>query len=966
MYRKNLSPFWQGLEELDDSPEVIEILNREFPQDASVMNNENSRREFLKMMAASIALAGLNACHFIPAEKIIPAVTTPEGSIPGKSIFYARSINQGNYAIGILVESYMGRPIKIEGNPSHPMSLGATTAAIQAEILNLYDPDRLRGPQRNRIKSSWSLFQKEWEERALILKTTKGQGLRIILEKNSSETLNFLIQKTIQKFPLAKIIISDNDCGSQLKEATLLTFNKSLIPLYHFDKAQIVASFGHDFLSDKNAGLYYSRKFSELRKNKTPDKMNRLYVIESDYSLSGAMADHRLARNQERIYFLIRAMATILNIQDDKEAVKALTTEDLAWINALAKDLLSHKNKALIVGNEFFDPEIQSLIFQMNEKIGARGSTMHYVKAFEEVAPRNTSSLNHLSEEIDRGEISDLIIISSNPVYTSPQNLLFSKIVKKVPFTVSFTESLNETSDLCHWALPQSHIFESWSDARAIDGTLSINQPLITPLYNSKSSLEFLSILVSENKSPYELIKNYWSFDTFKWEKALATGIVSESAYKEDPAKLIFRTHKFKSNPQHTSLELHFQLDPYLADGKYANNGWLQELPKPISKTCWGNAAFISPSLATTKGITNNQIINISTTAGNLDIPAFIQPGLAENIIVVHYGYGRSKAGRIGTGVGHNAFNLLHSDLKDRVEKNVSLKVTNSYKSVPCTQLHQTLDTTEPVKTKTVNQAQKLTKHKKKEASSLYPDNPIQASKDYAWGMSVDLNLCTGCNACVIGCQAENNIPIVGEEQVKLGREMHWIRIDRYYEGKPDFAKVHFQPLACVHCEKAPCEVVCPVAATSHSDEGINQMVYNRCVGTRYCSNNCPYKVRRFNFLQYHDRKSVEFKMRANPEVSVRSRGVMEKCTYCIQRITEAKINAELEDRLVSDGEIKTACQQVCPTQAIVFGNLKDPNSEVSQRHAEIRSYELLEELGTLPRTQYLTRITNPNPEMPS
>lgn len=966
MYRKDFNRYWQSMEEICESPEALELIHREFPVDASVLIDDLTRRDFLKIMGASLALAGLSGCSKPPSEKIIPAITAPEGFVPGKSVYYARSLNRGGYAVGVLVESYMGRPIKIDGNPTHPMSLGASDVQLQAEILNLYDPDRLQRPLKNQKPSSWKDFKKDWFLQMIQHQQDKGEGLRILYERNTSDTFKKLKEKFLKKFPKAEFIGYDPINRDLLREATLLSFGQSLEPIYDFSQAQVILALSRDFLSDEAIGLRYARDFSDRRRvNSRTKEMSRLYVVESDYSLTGAMADHRLNRNRKKTEELILALARMLDVSIPSTISDNISNQEKKWLKELVKDLKNNKGKSLIIASENLAPHWQSLVFLLNEKLGNIGKSMSFTKPADDSTGQEQQGLISLAEQMHKNKVKSLIILSLNPNYATPADLKFQEGLKKVPFSISLTSLNHETSRECRWALPESHPLESWSDSRSLDGTLSLNQPLIAPLYDSKNSYELLSLLLSEDLSSHELIKeNYTSL----WENSLAQGLVKNSAYekrilKTIPSFLPFFINSLKKPRARSEIELHFLPDPNLREGRNANNGWLQELPKPISKTCWGNAAFISPYLAQKNKLQNGYEIEIASTVGELTIPVWIQPGLAEDVLIIHYGYGQSHAGKLGSKVGHNAFKLLSSKNQQGVDSPLSFKSTGNVKELACTQLHYKIDTNEPIKV--IHKAQ-LTSLKKEvlEEKSLFPEPPLPQSEQYAWGMSIDLNVCIGCNACVIGCQSENNIPIVGEEEVKRGREMHWLRIDRYYEGTADFSQVHFQPLACVHCEKAPCEVVCPVAATTHSNEGLNEMVYNRCVGTRYCSNNCPYKVRRFNFLEYHDRSSAHLRMRSNPEVSVRSRGVMEKCTYCTQRISEAKIMAKLEDRDVREGDIKTACQMACPTQAIVFGNLKDPNSQVSLHHEEASSYQLLGELGTKPRTQYLMKIKNPNPEL--
>jgi MoCo/4Fe-4S cofactor protein with predicted Tat translocation signal len=968
----NNKNYWTSYEDYCQSPEVEAIVQGEFPVDASIFSDSLSRRNFFKIMGASLALAGLQACKFSPAAQIISFVKAPDGLIPGKSVFYARSLNRGGYGVGVLVESFMGRPIKIEGNPEHPMSLGASDIFLQADILNLYDPDRLQKPFKGANESSWSTFEKEWSQRAMLHSEDKGSGLRILFERNSSETFNDQLKLIQTRYPQAKIISFDPISRELLREATKLTFAQYLEPIYDFSKAQVILTLDRDFLSDEAAGIRHSRDFSDKRRIKsTNSEMNRLYAIESDFTTTGSMADHRLARSRFELENLILKLSQKIGIQfENKNLEIPITTYEENWLNSAVADLTKHSGASLIIASETLKPEYQSLVLQMNEKLKNFDKTITFIKTAKNSDEQESRNLKNLVEDMNKGAVTSLFILSLNPVYANPNDLNFSKALKKVPFSVCLCPLKNETSKECTWALPECHALENWSDSRSIDGTLSINQPLIAPLFNSYNSLEVLSIISQDHKAlAHQLIKDYWSkkqspltFDSW-WEEALSLGFVRDSKSLPINVKTKKNLNKNIFKVATNNLELHFKADPTIRDGKFANNGWLQELPKPMTKICWSNAALVSPDLATKNGLQNGNEITLKTAASTLDIPVWILPGLARNIIVIHYGHGRKESGRVGTNIGSDSYQLLHSNNVDGIEREISFIKNSKTKELACTQQHHSYESREPLKVYDFKNYDSL-KKEKTQHESLYKEAPITPSTNYAWGMSIDLNVCTGCNACVIGCQAENNIPIVGEAQVILGREMHWIRLDRYFEGTPDFAKAYFQPLACVHCEKAPCEVVCPVAATVHSNEGLNEMVYNRCVGTRYCSNNCPYKVRRFNFLEYHRRESQFLKMQSNPEVTVRTKGVMEKCTYCIQRINEARINSDGEGRKIRDGEIKTACQQACSSNAIVFGNLLDKNSEVSRLQNSVQSYSLLDELGTIPRTQYLARFRNSNPEI--
>jgi molybdopterin-containing oxidoreductase family iron-sulfur binding subunit len=969
--------YWRSLEELAQTEDFQEFLHREFPQQASVWMDPIGRRQFLQLMAASLALAGLGACTRQPDEKIVPYVRAPEDIVPGIPLFFATAMTLGGIASGVLVESHMGRPTKIEGNPKHPASLGATNAFAQASVLTLYDPDRSKVVSQVGRISTWGAFLQTLNTKLSAQGARQGAGLRILTETVTSPTLAHQLQALLAKFPSAKWHQYEPISRDAARVGARLAFGKEVETHYRFDKADVILSLDADFLSSGPGTLRYAREFAARRRVRAGQTaMNRLYVVECTPSNTGAMADHRLPLSAGKIRSFAHAVAQGLGVDLEPLGDAAASTH-ASWIAALVGDLRRHHGASIVLAGDQQSPVVHALAHAMNHALGNVGSTVLYSDPVQANPVDQTESLRELVGEMEAGLVDILVILGGNPVFTAPADLRFAEHLSNVRLRIRLGLYEDETSALCHWHLPEAHYLESWSDARAYDGTVTISQPLIAPLYEGKSAHELLAVLSGKSdRSSHDIVRDYWKsqnltpdFEMF-WRKSLHDGLIAGTALPPKSVTLK-RVRDWAASPPPTPksqdlLEIVFQPDPTIWDGRFANNGWLQELPKSLTRLTWDNAVLISPATAERLGLSNEEVVELRYRGRAVRGPVWIMPGHAEDSVTVHLGYGRTHAGRVGTGAGFNAYAIRTSDAP---WFGPGLEIHKSGERYPLarTQHHHSMEGRNLVRVGTIEQFREHpdfaheTAHDSSPRLTLYPEHKYEG---YAWGMAIDLNACIGCNACVVACQSENNIPVVGKTEVAMGREMHWLRIDRYYKGDLDNPETYHQPVLCMHCENAPCELVCPVAATVHSDEGLNDMIYNRCVGTRYCANNCPYKVRRFNFYLYSDFTTRSLKLLRNPDVTVRSRGVMEKCTYCVQRINAARIKTKKEDRQIRDGEIVTACQAVCPTEAIVFGDINNPKSHVSTLKAEPRNYGLLAELNTKPRTSYLARLRNPNPEI--
>lgn len=965
--------YWRSLEELADTPEFREFLHKEFPRQAAPLESSLNRRDFMKLLGASLALAGLTSCvrPLSPHEKILPYVRQPEEIIPGKPLFYATALRTCGYAQGVLVESHMGRPTKIEGNPDHPASLGATDATMQASILSLYDPDRAQSIYMGDAPRRWEEFGETLS--AALTDAGDGAGLRLLTETVTSPTLVAQIEALLSAYPQAQWYQYDPWHTDNARDGAELAFGRNVNTIYNFAEADVILSLGADFLGTGPASVRYQREFARARRVRLPeDEMNRLYVFETTVSTTGGMADHRLPLRPSQIAAAARQVAAALGL-----AVE--TSEEVlpeGWAEVIAEDLRTSGRNSLVVAGDDQPPFVHALVHAMNELLGNVGTTVTYTEPVEPNTDTNRgnhfSGLAELVRDMRDGNVDTLVMIGGNPVYNAPVDLGFADALERVPFSVHLSDYRDETSWLATWHIPRAHDLETWGDATAFDGTVTIMQPLIAPFYGGKSAYELLAALLGDPlRSSYDIIREAWQqrvegdFDLF-WREALYRGTIEGTSVPEVDVSVQGAFLQEPAAPVADGLEFVFSPDPYVRCGEYSNNGWLQELPKPFTKLTWDNPVLLSPATAEAYELRSGDVVTLELAGRSAVAPVLVLPGMADRTLTMFLGFGRERAGNVGNGVGFNAF-PLRASTAPWVGTGVSIRKTGEWYRLADAQQHHAI---EARRAKYLLRSNTLEGFRKNQTfvgdvqsyfheSDLYPDYEYQT---YAWGMVIDQTVCTSCSACVVACQAENNIPVVGRDQVVVSREMHWLRIDTYYKGDLDNPDFFHQPMLCQHCEKAPCEPVCPVAATVHDSEGLNVMVYNRCVGTRYCSNNCPYKVRRFNYLQYAELEENALIMMQNPDVTVRSRGVMEKCSFCVQRISEARINAETQNRRILDGEVVTACQAACPSEAIVFGNLNDHESRVAQERASILNYTLLDDLNTQPRIGYLARLRNPHP----
>ncbi|HEV3205839.1 MAG TPA: TAT-variant-translocated molybdopterin oxidoreductase [Terriglobales bacterium] len=970
--------FWRSLEELAGSPDFQDMLHREFPKGASEWLDSASRRGFLKLMGASLAMAGMTACTKQPLEPIVPYVKQPEEVVPGRPLFFATAFTLGGYASPVLVESHLYRPTKIEGNDRHPASLGGTDIFSQASILGMYDPDRSQTITYLGDVRTWGDLVNAVRGPLSVQKGLQGAGLRILTPTISSPTLADQLHTLLKAYPGAKWHVYEPVNRDQVLEGAKMAFGQPVETRYDFEKADVILSLDADFLYAGFPGSpRYIRDFAK-RRNPETGEMNRLYVVESTPSSTGARADHRLPVRAAEVESLAGALASALG---GKGSASAAGAEREKFIAAIQKELQSHRGSSVVIAGDHQSPEVHLLAHLLNETLGNVGNTVFYTDPVDANPLNQTDSLKDLVADMRGSKVDLLLILGGNPVYDAPADLGFADALKNtnIPLRVHLGLYQNETAELCQWHVNEAHYLEAWGDARAYDGTVSVVQPLIAPLYDGRSACELVSMLSGQPQTKgHEIVQTYWKtqhsgadFDTF-WRKSLHDGWIEGTAFTAKPVALKTAGSPATASVDEKAIEINFRRDPSIYDGQFANNGWLQELPKPMNKMTWDNPVIVGPAMAERLGLKSEDLVELELNGKKITAPVWIQVGHPDNSLTVFLGYGRKRAGRVGTGAGFDMYQLRSSAAPWFTTGVVVRRTGDTYK-LATTQGYQTMDTpvgARPlVRTATLEEYRKEPDFAKEEQPpaelTLYKPYPY-ASEPYAWGIAIDMNACVGCNNCILACQSENNIPVVGKEQTVLGRHMHWLRVDAYYQGDRDNPKAYFQPVPCQQCENAPCEVVCPVGATVHSSEGLNDMVYNRCVGTRYCSDNCPYKVRRFNFLLFQDWDTPQLKMMRNPDVSVRSRGVMEKCTYCIQRISQHRIDSEREDRRIQDGELQTACQQSCPANAIVFGNINDPNSQVSKWKAQSRNYGLLADLNTRPRTTYLADIRNPNPELES
>ena len=1055
--------YWRSLAELEPTAEFSEFVSREFPHTAAPEVTSEGRRRFVQLLGASLALAGAG-CRY-PQDKLIPQSRKPSDLIPGVPKHFATSMDMGGGAVGLHATSYDGRPIKLEGNPDHPDSLGAAHQHHQASILDLYDPDRLKivttSDAKTETASTWDDFARRTTELFRKHRQQSGRGLRLLSESSSSPTLARLRQRFLNTNQEAKWIEWEPISRDNEIAGSRLAFGRAVRTQVRLEKADVILALGDDLFVERPDSLRLTKEFSRRRTagDKGDQKVNRLYSVECRFSTSGAKADHRLPlRNEQIKVFAVALDARLANKQPSIPDGSFLKQPHVAqFLDALVEDLSANKGKAVVTVGRNQPAEVHALGHRINQSLNAPGGTVVYTE--EPAAADTNAAFKALVREMAAGDVTTLIVIGSNPVYAAPGELEFAKALAKVGTTIAVADRKDETAQLCTWRIPKAHYLETWGDARAFDGTVSFVQPLIDPLYkDAKSPIEIALHLLQQpvgleaclkavretHNKPMPAPNVVDDKGEGAWRTLVEAGMIAGSAFKpitptlanlpESVLQVEPRAHK--TDVGLDELEVSFNPCAKVYDGRYANNGWLQELPEPMTKMTWDNAALMSKATAQALGLPtislegDARMIRLSAPGGKreLEIPAYILPGHANGSISLFLGYGRSAAGVVGGQpgwkidvVGFDVNGLRSIDRPDVATGFKAAATGGSYR-FSCTQEHHLIDlagmkarderlgelvyeaTAEELGKPGFTLRHEHGEHATEKPSSLQVINAsdVEAEKEgknlspwheweykgRRWGMAIDLSKCTGCSACVVACQAENNIPIVGKEQVWRNREMHWIRIDRYFRGdadKPEEVAAVAQPMPCQQCENAPCESVCPVAATSHSSEGLNDMVYNRCVGTRYCSNNCPYKVRRFNFFNYYkhlDKPENEtLKYAYNPEVTVRQRGVMEKCTYCVQRIQNAKIKAKAEWRKMGprpnaaveplpDGTIIPACAQTCPAEAIVFGDLgqagQPATSNVAVKHGSKRAFSVLDELNTKPRTRYLAVVRNPNPKLAS
>jgi len=999
MSKNKQKTYWRSLNELAKNEEYKKFAEREFPEGASELRDGYTRRNFLQIMGASIALAGFAACRK-PVKKIVPHSRMPEYMVPGRALFYATAAPTGSYLTGLLVETNEGRPTKIEGNPDHPSSKGGTNIQHQASVLDMYDPDRSRGIRHNGESSSWNDFLQ-----AANTSLTSSARIAFISEPNSSATLNRIKRQALQKYPNAQWITYAPFSEENQLLGNQIAFGRKLRTLPDISQARVIISFDADFMGTEADSVRNIRAFADGRRmSSAADDINRLYVVESNYSLTGSNADHRLRIKTSQIKPLLRAVAAELS--DNFSALSAFRGYSNAlrnheWVGILADEIRGNQGSSLVMAGADHDAETHALVAAINDAAGNTTRTVNYTALpFTDEANQH-EALAQLVTQMNQGQIDAVVMLGGNPVFTAPANLNFAEALRSVPFSVHLANHVDETSRASVWHINRAHYLEYWGDGYDYTGVPSVIQPMIQPLFDGKSEIEVLGSIVSGvTIDAVEEVKSTWrpllgsGFET-KWQTLLHDGMLTGTEFQR--ASVSLQASGLQSLVQGASdnaddgLELVIKPDPRILDGSLANNGWLQELPDPMTKITWDNVALLSPSTAEKLGIstrrfgqTDVDMLTISANGESFTIAAWVVPGHTDDNITIYAGYGRQGVGRVADGVGQNAY-ALRTEANPLYTSNIGVTLASGSYDIACVQDHHSMEGRPLVREASLTEyredprfAADMVYVPGKKGGAEHPVTLFEAQtfpeRQPQWGMAIDLATCIGCGVCTIACQAENNIPVIGKEEVRRGREMHWIRTDRYFSGdERGDAKVVHQPVTCMHCELAPCEQVCPVAATTHSDDGLNQMTYNRCIGTRYCANNCPFKVRRFNFFNYtkeylttgDDPEVIQMAM--NPDVSIRFRGVMEKCTYCVQRISRGKIDTKLETSnsiKPADGTVKTACQQACPANAITFGDLTDDQSVISVTKRNERNYVMLEELGIRPRTSYLAKIRNTNEQL--
>ena len=986
--------YWQSVDELADTAEFQAAVEKEFPSSAQEWVDPVSRRGFMKLMGASMALAGLAGCTKQPDEPIYPYVKAPEDLILGKPMYFATAHPFTTGAVPLLVKSDQFRPIKVDGNPEHAYNQGGSDPYTQGTLLALYDPDRSKHVSYRGEDREWAELTVELRE--ALTASKDGTGLYFLSSTVASPTLARQVKEAQTKYPKAKFVQYEPAvAGTALESGSAA--------VYLLADADVIVSLDADFLSGASYPGFHKLVHDYAARRKTPENLNRLYSVESSTTTTGMKAEHRLGLRASEVPAFAGELAKALGVGGVDLPAYAWTDEQKKFLAALATDLKAHAGKSVVIPGLYQDSTVESLAWAINNSLGNTGKTVSYGPASVAQIPSDQiADMKALVADLNAGQVNWLVILSGNPIYTAPADLEFAAAFEKAKNKVYLGPGLNETGQVADWHVPQAHYLESWSDAVAYGGTVSIVQPLIDPLYSGKSAHDFVQLLLDEpDLSAYEAVRLTWKpvikgdFEA-GWRKALHDGWIEGTPLppKPGPPGKMVATWKIPAPSSKDALEIIFRPDPNIYDGRWSNVGWLQELPKPISNLSWDNAALVSGATLTKNGWEEDDIIEITVAGRKVNAPVIVVPGHPDNSITAYLGYGREFAGRVGSAQGFNAYLIRTAGAPHyatgsakKIEGKWGLAITKSHFQdhrgtrfgQPEGHDNNSLEADEAINERGIIRYATLDefkanpgfanegegREKTNKANSLFPN--WEYNEANAWGMSIDMNSCVGCNACIVSCYAENNIAVVGKQQVRIGRNMQWLRIDTYFEGDLSAPRAHFQPMACQHCENAPCEQVCPVGATVHTPEGLNTMVYNRCVGTRYCSNNCPYKVRRFNFLLYEDVYDWDDKtlgLAHNPDVTVRTRGVMEKCSYCVQRISAAKIEADKGNRTIADGEIVTACQQACPASAITFGNLNDKGSRVAKLQGDERSYQVLADLNTRPRTKYVAAVLNMNTEL--
>jgi molybdopterin-containing oxidoreductase family iron-sulfur binding subunit len=954
-----------------------------------------ARRDFMKLMGAAFGLAGLSACTRAPAEEIVPYVVQPPEVTPGRARFYASALTLDGYATGVLVESHEGRPTKIEGNPDHPASLGATGVYEQASVLSLYDPSRARSAAGRMGVMPWkdvatALARGPWVDRG-------GRGLFLLLEPTSSPTAVALLAEIRRRWPEAAFHFHAPGSPTNVWQGARIAFGRALEPRYDLMKADVIVALDADFLCRGPASIPLARQFADRRRLRhASDGMNRLYVFEPLPTPTGSIADHRIRVRAGDVQAVAAALLQAIGAPQLPRGVPAPLRAAAATsapagsrsvgaiVAAVAKDLAAKRGRSLVIAGDGQPPIVHAMAHAINAALGNVGSTVDVAPSPIFDAGEPTHGLDALANALDGGQVDTLLVLGTNAVYTAPADRPLA--IGRARQSAYLGMYDDETARACTYAIAQAHPLESWGDARAFDGTVSVVQPLIEPLHSGRTVLDVLAVLAGLpfTTTSYELVRRrFGNQPETAWRRALMRGVTEDSAIAPlagADAAVQWRSiadalsGAATTTPSSSaSLELIFPIDPHVHDGRFTNNAWLLELPGPISKLTWTNAATLAPETAARLSLANGDEVEVRFDGRTVKAPVLVMPGQAQDTIGLALGWGRRGDEELARDVGANAY-ALRTTRAPYVGAGATLHATGARRDLPITQLHRGLEgrddailhhvTLDEYRRQPQESSAKNAPHPgKKKPLALYGLPP--KSREHQWAMAIDLSICTGCSACVVACQAENNVPTVGPIAVQRGRSMHWLRIDSYFTGDPNDPQVQRQPMLCQHCESAPCEYVCPVNATVHSDDGLNVMVYNRCVGTRFCSNNCPYKVRRFNWFDYHHDESATEQLVHNPDVTVRERGVMEKCTFCVQRLREEEIRSRTDhgDR-GKRAPVQTACQQACPTRAIVFGDLLQPGSEVAALHENDRAYAALEDLGTVPRVRYLQSVKNENPEV--